>query len=312
MTAPTVSVIVPNYNHAPYLRERIESILNQTYRDFELILLDDCSSDNSRDILNAYAGNEHVSHIVFNERNSGSTFRQWEKGLELAGGRYVWIAESDDYASPEFLETVIPALEQADTVVMAFTGSFMVGPDGGMLDDDWDRFRPSMPASSGYRSDVFLERMLWDNPVYNASMVVFRKDCFQKVGTAYQSFRYCGDWYFWSEIARQGDVVSINRKLNYFRQHDSKVSPGALKEGLYFFEGEKVILHLMEVLHLSALQRMVVRGRQWRKLRVNVKRNPELRNTVPAGFPGIFRQCRLSVFLYELDKYLHFSRLHKR
>lgn len=68
-----VSVIVPNYNHAPFLRERIDSILAQSYTDFELILLDDCSTDNSRDILNSYRDNPHVSHIIFNEKNSGST-----------------------------------------------------------------------------------------------------------------------------------------------------------------------------------------------------------------------------------------------
>ena len=64
-----VSVIVPNYNHALYLHERIESILLQSYTEFELILLDDCSTDNSQDILNSYRNNPHVSHIVFNEKS---------------------------------------------------------------------------------------------------------------------------------------------------------------------------------------------------------------------------------------------------
>ena len=81
MNEPLVSVIVPNYNHAPYLRERIDSILNQTFQDFELILLDDCSPDNSREIINSYKDNPHVSHIVLNEENSGNTFVQWDLGV---------------------------------------------------------------------------------------------------------------------------------------------------------------------------------------------------------------------------------------
>ena len=81
---PKVSVIVPNYNHAPYLKRRIDSILNQTYQDFELILLDDCSTDNSAEVLNEYASNPKVSHVVINEINSGSTFKQWDKGFALA------------------------------------------------------------------------------------------------------------------------------------------------------------------------------------------------------------------------------------
>ncbi len=71
-----VSVILPNYNHAAYLRQRIESILNQTYQDFELIILDDCSPDNSKDVIEEYRNNSHISHIVYNETNSGYTLKQ--------------------------------------------------------------------------------------------------------------------------------------------------------------------------------------------------------------------------------------------
>ena len=73
---PTVSVIVPNYNHAAYLRERLDSILNQTFQDFELILLDDCSTDASLLMLRDYATHPRVSQLVVNEKNTGSTFAQ--------------------------------------------------------------------------------------------------------------------------------------------------------------------------------------------------------------------------------------------
>src|SRR5438874_4285236 len=108
---PTVSVIVPNYNHAPYLLRRIDSILAQTYRDFELILLDDCSTDDSREILTSYRDNPRV-RIEFNAKNSGSVFKQWNKGVQLARGRYIWIAESDDYADPRSLARIVPILEE--------------------------------------------------------------------------------------------------------------------------------------------------------------------------------------------------------
>ncbi len=90
----TISVIVPNYNHARFLKRRIDSILNQTYQDFELILLDDCSSDDSCDILLSYKDNPHVSQIVFNDENSGTPFKQWDKGIRMAKGKWIWIAES--------------------------------------------------------------------------------------------------------------------------------------------------------------------------------------------------------------------------
>src|SRR6266851_10178053 len=107
---PTVSIIVPNYNHARYLRRRIDSILSQTYQDFELILLDDSSTDNSREILDSYRDNPKV-RIEFNAKNSGSPFKQWNKGVGLAHGKYVWIAESDDYADEHLLEKLASRLD---------------------------------------------------------------------------------------------------------------------------------------------------------------------------------------------------------
>ena len=82
---PAVSVIVPNYNHARFLRKRIDSILNQTFQDFELILLDDCSTDESRSILSEYASDPRV-RLELNEVNSGSPFKQWNKGIRIARG----------------------------------------------------------------------------------------------------------------------------------------------------------------------------------------------------------------------------------
>ena len=100
---PLVSVIIPNYNHAPYLKERIDSVLSQTYKEFEVLILDDCSSDESKEIIESYRNNKHISNIVFNEKNTGNTFIQWNKGISLAKGKYIWIAESDDVAKPTFL-----------------------------------------------------------------------------------------------------------------------------------------------------------------------------------------------------------------
>ena len=129
-----VSVIVPNYNYAAYLEERIESVLNQSYQDFELIILDDCSTDNSRILIEQYRSDPHVSHIVYNEVNTGSPFKQWAKGIELAKGEYIWIAESDDTASTSFLSELVPQLDSSPDVVLAFSHSFLIDSEGNKLD----------------------------------------------------------------------------------------------------------------------------------------------------------------------------------
>src|ERR1700691_397600 len=107
---PRVSIVIPNYNHARFLRNRVDSVLRQTFQDFELIILDDCSSDESRSVLSSYAADPRIK-IEFNASNSGSVFKQWNKGVKLGRGDYVWIAESDDYADQNMLKRLVTLLE---------------------------------------------------------------------------------------------------------------------------------------------------------------------------------------------------------
>lgn len=97
-----VSIIIPNYNYARFLQQRIESVLAQTYTDYEIILLDDASTDDSVSILNHYKTNSRVAHLEINSVNTGSPFIQWQKGISLSRGKYIWIAESDDVADSSF------------------------------------------------------------------------------------------------------------------------------------------------------------------------------------------------------------------
>jgi len=124
-----VSVIIPNYNHAVFLKERIESVLNQTYTNFELIILDDCSTDNSRDIIEQYRQHPKVSHIVYNKTNSGFPSAQWKKGVQMAKGEWIWIAESDDIAKPLFLETLVTCIQQYPTAGIVYSSSYKEDTD---------------------------------------------------------------------------------------------------------------------------------------------------------------------------------------
>lgn len=312
MNAPIVSVIVPNYNHSDYLSVRINSILNQNYDNFELILLDDSSSDNSREILLSYQQEARVKQVVFNEKNSGTTFKQWEKGVSLARGRYIWIAESDDFADSDFLRTAVTALEENPDVVLAFTGSQMIDSNGECMRLDWDNYSSNMALQTKYKSADFLsKRMLWGNSVYNASSAVFRYECFQKIDADYKQFRYCGDWLFWIGMAQQGNVIQINRKLNYFRQHDNKVSPKAEKEGAYFMEGGRVIEYMMSLLHLSAYQSKVVAGRSLKRLLKDAKTRVGLEEKAKRTYPSLFTGGRWSICVYEFDKIFNFSGLQR-
>src|SRR5690606_15755367 len=123
---PKVSIIVPNYNHAPFLKDRLDSIFCQDFEDYEVILMDDCSTDGSREILESYKDHGKVTQLVLNEKNSGSTFRQWKKGIELAKGEYIWIAESDDVADSKLVEVLVERLDEDATVGLAYCQSWVI------------------------------------------------------------------------------------------------------------------------------------------------------------------------------------------
>jgi|GEM_PF-1359225 len=225
--SPPVSIIVPNYNHAPFLRQRIDSILNQTFQDFELILLDDASTDDSRSILSSYASDPRV-RLDFNGENSGSAFKQWNKGVRLARGEYIWIAESDDYADPRLLERLVPLLDADPQLTFAYCRSLRVlsdGSFGGFAESHMWALDPRR-----WEADFFAEGreecaryFALHNPVPNASAVLFRKAAYEQIGGADESLRLCADWKLWAALALIGRIAYISEPLNYFRFHDATV-----------------------------------------------------------------------------------------
>lgn len=260
---PKVSVIVPNYNHARFLRQRIESVLRQTYQDFELILLDDCSTDESRSILSEYEDDPRV-RMEFNDKNSGSTFKQWNKGVELARGDYVWIAESDDYADERLLERLVDVLDEEPEVVFVYCRSWRVSEDGGregFADNYLDRVDP-LRWKADFRSDGPEEcrnYFIRDNPVPNASAVIFRKLVYKRVGGADESLVFCGDWKTWASMALVGGKIAyVCEPLNYYRYHESRVTANSRRIGLDAAESLKVIRWILQkVTPTPAIQKKV-------------------------------------------------------
>jgi len=244
---PAVSVIVPNYNHSRYLRKRIDSILDQSYQDFEVILLDDCSTDNSREILTAYADDSRIS-IEFNAKNSGSTFKQWNKGVRLAKGKYVWIAESDDYADQCLLERLVAVLERDSAIAFAYCRSRAVMDDGqvkGFVDSyleglDGQRWKADYIGDGDEECRNYFVAC---NTVPNASAVVFRKGIYDSVGGADETLRVCGDWKVWAGMAHTRKLAYICEPLNYYRFHGATVRS---KSTLHVPETLGVVRDLLE------------------------------------------------------------------
>ncbi len=216
-----VSIVVPNYNHFQFLQQRLDSIFAQTYQNFEVILLDDCSTDNSIEILNRYTNHPQVSHVIINETNSGSTFKQWKTGISFAKGTYIWIAESDDWADVNFLELLVPTLENNPNIGLAYCQSYRANEKSEVLysNIEWTNDLDKNRWSSDYINNGLNEianYLSFKNTIPNASGVIFRKDCIESAEFPI-SMKMKGDWYLWVSILKKSDIFYNHQCLNYFR-----------------------------------------------------------------------------------------------
>lgn len=230
-----VSIIVPNYNSSANLMHRMDSIFSQTFTDYEIILLDDCSTDNSAELLRRYASRPIVSHFVVNEKNSGSPFSQWERGINLAKGEYVWIAESDDYCEPTFLEECVKVLDGDAEIALCQTGSVVVDAnDEPMPTEIWDHPRQeNVGKTVVYSAEEMVNKHLrMVNVFYNASGIVFRRDKMFPFPEEAKRFRELGDQIVLLSVAQRGKSAIINKPLNRYRRHQQNALyvPNAAEE----------------------------------------------------------------------------------
>lgn len=293
---PFISVIVPNYNYAQYLSLRIESILNQTFTDFELILLDDASTDESVSVLENYRHDKHVSHIVINEQNTGSPFKQWMKGILLSRGKYIWIAEADDLAKPDFLETCVHSMQEAKDVSICYTGSLLIDSNGQISRKDVNHWghRTSKTNACFDGTLYATHNLYWKNYIINASGAIFsRSKAITLLDSSFQRMRYCGDWLFWFEMSMKGQVIEIYKNLNYFRQHPAKVTENSRKAGEGVKEDILIVKHMEDALgnRLNYYKKLLRHGLLYRKIRrLPISRKQKaplyqnLRSTLHSGF----------------------------
>lgn len=255
---PRVSAIVPNYNYARYLQDRLETVRAQTLPLYELIVLDDCSSDNSLHVIQEFLTQCDVpSRLEINQVNSGSVFRQWRKGVELARGEYVWIAEADDVCKPELVERVVTRMRETGAV-LGFSDSWQIDENGDRLGDS---YKPYVNEKNSGAFDYSFEMSGRDflanylgikNVILNVSAVIFRRDSFlkslDKVGNNLFEYKVVGDWRLYIELcASSGVVVYESMSLNGHRRHRRSVTHALQAE-----------IHIQEIESMHALSNKIL------------------------------------------------------
>ena len=234
---PAISVVVPSYNYARYLPERLASVFAQDCPVEEVLLLDDASGDDSPAVAARVAEEwRRELRIEVAPVNSGSVFRQWHRAAVAARGEFLWIAEADDAADPALLGSLAGLMRAQPDMVLAFSDSRAIDAEGAAV---WPNYR-------GYYADAGATMLLQDgifpardfarrclaerNLILNASAVLWRRSAllaaFARCGDELDGLRIAGDWRLYLEAlaTSDGSVGYVAAALNTHRRHAGSVS----------------------------------------------------------------------------------------
>jgi O-antigen biosynthesis protein len=229
-----VSVIVPNYNYRQYLRKRLCSIIDQTYAPYEIIFLDDCSTDGSVEYAEQILSSSVIPYKIIRGETNQGCYRQWLKGISESRGDILWIAEADDYCEPTFLETLIQAFDDEE-VVLSYCQSKQIDENDRLLaenyldyTDDIDKVKwRSDYVRSGL--DEILDSLVFKNTIPNASAVLLRKADLTEIEASLARLKNTGDWLTYMHVISKGKIAFSSTSLNHHRRHSKGITIGHSK-----------------------------------------------------------------------------------
>ncbi len=214
-TIPTVSVVMPAYNAEKYLREAIESILSQTYDDFEFIIINDGSTDKTKEIILSYSDPRIV--YIENEQNSGICVTL-NKGLDAARGKYIARMDSDDIAIPRRLETQVRYMD----------ANPKIGASGSDIEIFGEGITPYI-FTQLHTPDECSAGLLF-NSCFAHPSVIIRKDILDQYNLRYKDeFRGLEDYELWWQISRHSGINNIAQPLLRYRHHKAQVTQNVTK-----------------------------------------------------------------------------------
>lgn len=214
---PKVTVLLTCYNHLRYLPAALDGILGQTFKDFEILALDDGSRDGSREWLKEREA-EGKLRCILNEKNLG-TYATLNVGLGAATGDYIAILNDDDLWAASKLQKQVDMLEADDKIGLVHTGGWFIGEDGNRLAD---------PAPLGFvypstpTGDVLALEILYNHII--TSSVLIRRVCFETCGPFDPSFFGSGDWQMWLRISQKYHIGYADEPFAFYRVHGQNAS----------------------------------------------------------------------------------------
>ena len=264
-----ISVVIPNYNYENYLEQRLDSILSQTEKISEIIILDDCSKDNSIEKIEELYRllSPHIKIIKeYNTQNSGSAFKQWEKGFELAKGDYVWIAEADDYCEKNLLKKLSEPILKDDSIVISYSDTAFMDAEGKILNPSVKPFIDLMETKhwdKDYINDGMEELKNYsflNCTIANVSSALIKKGDYHDYFVMSREYRQAGDWLFYVNMMTIGKIAYHSKSLNYYRIHGNNVS-SLMKKEAHMKEIKRIHKYIDELITFDKKQKNEVEKR---------------------------------------------------
>ena len=211
-----VSVIVPAYNAMTYLPKTIDSVLEQTFTDFEVIIVNDGSSDDIEKWVDTITDNR--VRLISQKNQGAATARN--TGIAHAKGEYIAFLDSDDLWEQTKLEKQVNCLDNNPDVGLVYAWISSIDENGN------NRGKIFANNAEGY----VWEKLIEENIVMSGSAAMVRRDCFEKLGVFDQNLRFAEDWEMWIRIARNYSFAAIKEPLVYYRHHPNNKSQHYIKK----------------------------------------------------------------------------------
>lgn len=223
---PLVSIVFTSYNHKEFLKQALDSIVNQTYSNIEIIVVDDCSTDGSQEILLQY---KHLPNInlILSETNSGSYVNSTNLGATYAKGEYILFAQCDDFAVSVQVEKLVEAMQNNPNVGVVYSKSNLVDEHGVKFLDDFkgreSQFKKHIKKTFFIEGSKMKDFLCFACVIPNLSAALIRLDLYKKVNGLSKKYLVVADWEFWLDLTEVTNFYYLPEPLNNFRQHGTTI-----------------------------------------------------------------------------------------
>lgn len=215
---PLVSVVMPAYNSEKYIAEAIESILNQTFKDFEFIIINDASTDKTLEIIKEYAKKDKRIIVINNEKNI-KICKSLNRGIKISKGKYIARADADDISYPDRFQNQIEFMEKNDDV----------GVVGGYMQIFNGETGKNISVRRYETEDKILRKNIFFYSPLSHPSVVFRKQVFDNIGLYNENYTDCEDLEFWFRIGFKYKFANIPKILIKYRHHPNSITVKKMK-----------------------------------------------------------------------------------